>query len=218
MFCLSKAALLDSIRGCAASRLLMKANGAWPSWCLLLRLGALLPGFLHWGWARWLKPPSKPCSCSEHWPGHCQGKLAALGPRVRWTTSGGGKGTALPQQYPTLLQKLQPCSGASFPPRAQRLARPAAPNAVGLRSGDVQGSGARRSPFCVPEGRAAPCPGSPLGTGWLLSPVAPWSGMGAMGCRHSQHPNLPVLGLCMLHLSARGCRLTAECQPPFVMC
>lgn len=60
MFCLSEAALLDSITGRAAPRLLVKATGAWPTWCLLLRLSALLPGFLHGCWARWLKPPLKP--------------------------------------------------------------------------------------------------------------------------------------------------------------
>lgn len=167
MFSLPEAALLDSIRGCAASRLLVKATGAWPTWCLLLRLGALLPGFLHQGRARWLKPPSKPCSCSEHRPGHRQGKLAALGPSMRWATLGGGKGTALslPQQHPSLLQKLQPCSWINIPPHAQRLACPAAPNAGGLCSGDMKGSSAQRSPLCVLEDRAIPCHGSPLGQG-----------------------------------------------------
>lgn len=165
MFCLSEAALLDSIRGCAASRLLVKATGAWPSWCLLLRFSALLPGFLHQGRARWLKPPSKPRSCGEHRPGHRQGKLTALGAGVLCAIDhlGWWRGhSPAPAPAAPLLQTLQPCSWVDIPPPALRLACPAAPNAGGLCDGDVKGSSAS---LCVLEHCAIPCHSSPLGQG-----------------------------------------------------
>lgn len=230
MFCLSEAALLDSITGCAASRLLVKATGAWPTWCLLLRLSALLPGFLHWGRARWLKPPLKPYAAAVN-----TGQGTARGNSQRWGRcalcegfsvypSGGGKDTALPLPQPcscpsstsptkasALLLGQHPTlctvAGSSYCPKCQQAVR---------WGHERQHCSALL--FVHAQGWCHPLPQLSLGTGQLLSPYAPWSGMGATRCWRPQHPNLLVPGLCMQHLSARGSQLAARCQPLFVMC
>lgn len=224
MFCLSEAALLDSITGCAAPRLLVKATGAWPTWCLLLLLSALLPGFLHWGRARWLKPPLKPCSCGEHRPGHCQGKLAALGTRVLCA-----KGSLCTPQVAARAQPC-PCPSSTSPTKASALLlgqHPTLGTVAGLSCCPKCQRAARWGHerqhcseliFVHAQRWCHPLPQLSLGTGQLLSPYAPWSGMGATRCRRPRHPNLLVPGLCMQHLSARGSQLAARCQPLFVMC
>lgn len=73
-----RAALLDSIRGCAASRLLVRATGALSTWFLLPCLFASrisVPCLCKVPQTR-LRVVQH-CSHTEHWAGHCQGKLAA---------------------------------------------------------------------------------------------------------------------------------------------
>lgn len=72
-----RADLLDSIRGCAASRLLVRATRAWPTWFLLFCLHASFPGLLHHDCLRHPKAAPKLCS-TECWSGYHQGKLAVV--------------------------------------------------------------------------------------------------------------------------------------------